>query len=319
MTEGKDGSRKLDSQSIWVQCTKCDRPNRFKGQFQGKTGRCGKCGTKIRIPLQGHTPSEIPQIAQPPLNRASRTWFLMINLQRFGPYNGDEILQFMTENRITTDTFVWKEGMKEWQRVGDLFKLVSSKVVSQSTEGAASAGETRGGEAFDSLSTEAQIELLKAAITISMIHPNPFHDNLVQSVVHARNREGFTNSQAACERAVHISSTLHSRFVTEGMKGAFVNEDDYVQVSLRVAAEEHLPQSVVAGAGILWIGLVRATLDRNENGSKHFEFAVRSFLERRDPETVWRALATDYPPKAVEGILVLAVTCVRDQLGRSRA
>ncbi len=46
-------------------------------------------------------------------------YFYIINNQQYGPCKAEELLQ----NGVTTDTFVWAEGMADWQKAGSVSAL----------------------------------------------------------------------------------------------------------------------------------------------------------------------------------------------------
>ena len=44
----------------------------------------------------------------------SDQWHLLNNGQQYGPYNEDDLLQFVREGRIVRDSLLWTEGMQGW-------------------------------------------------------------------------------------------------------------------------------------------------------------------------------------------------------------
>jgi hypothetical protein len=41
-------------------------------------------------------------------------WFVLNGEEQLGPYTGEQLVQFASENRIARETMVWAEGMAEW-------------------------------------------------------------------------------------------------------------------------------------------------------------------------------------------------------------
>lgn len=44
----------------------------------------------------------------------SDQWHLLHDGQQYGPYSGEDLLQFVQEGRIVRDSLLWTEGMDEW-------------------------------------------------------------------------------------------------------------------------------------------------------------------------------------------------------------
>jgi membrane protease subunit (stomatin/prohibitin family) len=63
-----------------------------------------------------------PADAPPPLPAAIQ-YFVAVNGKQEGPFSIEQIAQLANENKLTTDTSVWKKGMKEWAAAGTLTEL----------------------------------------------------------------------------------------------------------------------------------------------------------------------------------------------------
>jgi hypothetical protein len=51
---------------------------------------------------------------------SSRSWFFAANNQQQGPYSDEQLRQFVSSGAVVADTFVWTEGMADWQRAADI-------------------------------------------------------------------------------------------------------------------------------------------------------------------------------------------------------
>jgi hypothetical protein len=53
-----------------------------------------------------------------------RVWHYAINHQTFGPVSGVELAKHLSEERITSNTLVWKAGMASWQPINAIASLL---------------------------------------------------------------------------------------------------------------------------------------------------------------------------------------------------
>lgn len=53
-------------------------------------------------------------------------WFYMLENAQQGPVSEDELKAKLSSNEITSDTFVWKDGMAEWKAVKEISELNQS-------------------------------------------------------------------------------------------------------------------------------------------------------------------------------------------------
>ncbi len=56
-------------------------------------------------------------------------WFYIEQGRQLGPVSEQEFAALVQQERITADTPVWQESMKEWQRYGELMRLPSNLIV----------------------------------------------------------------------------------------------------------------------------------------------------------------------------------------------
>lgn len=83
--------------------------------------------------------------AQPPAPPAAekklqvREWFLFYNESQYGPFTEEEVQGLAGVGKITADSFVWKDGMSDWEKIGSLTYFASSfknmKAVSDKASG----------------------------------------------------------------------------------------------------------------------------------------------------------------------------------------
>lgn len=62
---------------------------------------------------------------QPQVNQ---TYYVVFEEKQFGPYSEQELSRLITDKKVTKDTYVWKPGMLDWQKVEnvpDVLRLVA--------------------------------------------------------------------------------------------------------------------------------------------------------------------------------------------------
>jgi membrane protease subunit (stomatin/prohibitin family) len=64
-------------------------------------------------------------VPPPPLPGTTQ-WYLGINAQQVGPLNPTEVAAHLSAGTATPDTLVWRSGMAEWTRLGDVPELQPS-------------------------------------------------------------------------------------------------------------------------------------------------------------------------------------------------
>lgn len=50
----------------------------------------------------------------------SDEWHLLQDGQQYGPYTGEQLLEFVQEGRIVRESMLWTEGMAEWAKASDV-------------------------------------------------------------------------------------------------------------------------------------------------------------------------------------------------------
>ncbi len=51
-----------------------------------------------------------------------KIWFIFLDQKQEGPYS---LLDLKRDERLTPETFAWKEGMKDWKRIAEIPELHS--------------------------------------------------------------------------------------------------------------------------------------------------------------------------------------------------
>lgn len=74
-------------------------------------------GQAMQQPLQTATP--------PPMPTAAVTYMVSANGQQFGPYNMQQLQQLAGRGQLTAQTYVWKQGMANWELAGNVQELAS--------------------------------------------------------------------------------------------------------------------------------------------------------------------------------------------------
>jgi hypothetical protein len=60
------------------------------------------------------------QTPPPPI---PKQYFVAINGQQSGPYDGNQLQQLVTSGQLNQSTLVWKQGMQNWEEAGKLLEL----------------------------------------------------------------------------------------------------------------------------------------------------------------------------------------------------
>lgn len=60
--------------------------------------------------------------APPPTSKKlqAREWFLYYNESQYGPFTEEEVQGLAGVGKITSESFVWKDGMSDWEKIGSL-------------------------------------------------------------------------------------------------------------------------------------------------------------------------------------------------------
>lgn len=80
------------------------------------SGMAGMMGDMMKgMGDEKSTPPPIPQL----------NYFIAIDGKQQGPYNRQKLLELVQQNTITRETYVWKNGMAEWELAGNIAELSS--------------------------------------------------------------------------------------------------------------------------------------------------------------------------------------------------
>ena len=80
--------------------------------------------TIIRLENQEEQPLQQTQTTPPPTSPEPQ-YTLNINGQNQGPYNMQQMQQMVLHGQITTQTYVWKQGMANWELAGKVQELAT--------------------------------------------------------------------------------------------------------------------------------------------------------------------------------------------------
>lgn len=104
---------------------------------------CKKCGHVIRLkrrPTGSPVATDSPVLASrsagavaapPPVPEASledtssAEWFVLKDGQQLGPWTRQALVENLARQEINDQTFVWRDGMAEWQRLGEVHELAA--------------------------------------------------------------------------------------------------------------------------------------------------------------------------------------------------
>lgn len=73
----------------------------------------------------GPPPPPLPGEESSPLH--VKCWYLYYNDTQFGPFSKGEIQQFLKTGKIHSKVFIWKDGMKNWERIERLSEFQGSQ------------------------------------------------------------------------------------------------------------------------------------------------------------------------------------------------
>lgn len=57
------------------------------------------------------------------------SFFVVIQEQQIGPLSESEIVQLINQKKITNDTYIWHQGMKDWQKAENVPAIVKLVVL----------------------------------------------------------------------------------------------------------------------------------------------------------------------------------------------
>lgn len=78
--------------------------------------------TPSNIPRATAAQPAAPQVPDPFAEAPNAVWYVRLsNGSQYGPARGDEMRQWVDENRVTPDSLVWREGWADWKRADETF------------------------------------------------------------------------------------------------------------------------------------------------------------------------------------------------------
>ena len=70
----------------------------------------------------------VPGAMNPMQPQASLSYYVIMDDKQSGPYSEQELLRLITDKKVTKDTYLWKPGMRDWEKienVPDILRLVA--------------------------------------------------------------------------------------------------------------------------------------------------------------------------------------------------
>ncbi len=126
-----------------VQCPKCNTTYRIPDDRVPAGGgtvkvRCKNCGDVIDVQAAGSGGTPVPEAR----------WFVAMGNDKQGPMAREQVLALVRSGEIGRETFVWRKGFKEWQRLGDVPELAIAEFGPRAVEAEATPALTapRAGE-----------------------------------------------------------------------------------------------------------------------------------------------------------------------------
>ena len=81
-------------------------------------------GNMMNQPMQAQQPQQ--QMTPPPMPGAVNvTYMISINGQQYGPYNMQQLQQLVQNGQMNNQTYVWKQGMANWEMAANVPELAS--------------------------------------------------------------------------------------------------------------------------------------------------------------------------------------------------
>ena len=95
------------------------------GQMAGMMNQMGQMGQQqMQQPTMPQQPQQ--QMAPPPMPGVVNVAYMVsANGQQFGPYNMQQLQQLVQNGQLTAQTYVWKQGMANWELAGNVQELSS--------------------------------------------------------------------------------------------------------------------------------------------------------------------------------------------------
>lgn len=95
------------------------------GAMGGQMGNMmNQMGQAMQQPAMPQQPQQ--QMVPPPMPGAVNVAYMVsVNGQQFGPYNMQQLQQLVQNGQLTAQTYVWKQGMSNWEFAGNVQELAS--------------------------------------------------------------------------------------------------------------------------------------------------------------------------------------------------
>ncbi len=95
------------------------------GQMGNMMNRMGQQMQQASMPQQPQQQAQ-PQMTPPPMPGVVNVAYLVsVNGQQFGPYNMQQLQQLVQNGQLTAQTYVWKQGMPNWEFAGNVQELAN--------------------------------------------------------------------------------------------------------------------------------------------------------------------------------------------------
>ncbi len=88
-------------------------------------GMMNNMGQQMQQAMQQQSPQQ-QQMTPPPMPGATNiSYMVSTNGQQFGPFNMQQLQQMVHNGQLTAQTYVWKQGMANWELAGNVQELAS--------------------------------------------------------------------------------------------------------------------------------------------------------------------------------------------------
>ena len=101
--------------ALSIKCPHCGRVLKAGEQDAGKRVNCPACKKAFLAPKTLSKPK-----GPPPVATSDRVWHLHVDGRNDGPYTADALIEQVKTGKIGTQTLAWKEGMDDWQPLGQI-------------------------------------------------------------------------------------------------------------------------------------------------------------------------------------------------------
>lgn len=105
-----------------VQCPKCNTTYRIPDDRIPAGGgtvkvRCKNCGNVMDVQAAGGGGAPVSETR----------WFVAVGNDKRGPMSREQVLALIRSGEIGSETYVWRKGFQEWQRLGDVAELAAEE------------------------------------------------------------------------------------------------------------------------------------------------------------------------------------------------